>query len=244
MKLNNFVSFICLPILWVILTASQSSSTQTAQTAFNWSLLGTVLVDNDHAMAILENKKSGQQKWVSVGTEIDRFKVTRISRNKVMVSDGSQEIILSSGTQGGSLPLSIHTPSAVNMAEVNKGQDVDAILNEEFERHYQNPVPLPEADRRIMVKELSKVLTEGKIIPASYVVHIGEGEELVNGMKTVTNIQGMGLQGEDIIIHINGITPDSKERWDDIMSILRTAQLITLSFIREGRIYSYFWGVQ
>jgi predicted metalloprotease with PDZ domain len=129
------------------------------------------------------------------------------------------------------------------VAQVEEESRLDSFLQEDFERRRQTPVPLSEADRRIMVNELTRAYEEGKLLPASTTVATDKGEEQVTGMKTTTDITSVGLRKNDLIIMINGITPEAS-MWADLVQIFETASSLTLAYIRGGGVYSQYWQVQ
>ncbi len=207
-----------------------------AQSTFGWNLKGTGL-DKGHAYAVLQNKETGKQQWVGVGQVIDEARVVRIDRARVVIIDQNNRLIDLSlaGLESEHTPPLLSSPKDV----VAPGKDLNAFLIEEGKRILAKPLPtMTEADRRKLVEEITRVFDQGKIIPASTTLVIGGGEEWVTGAKTTTNIKSMGLQEKDLIIAVNGISPDSdKKKWENIFEVIKGAKLIIFSYLREEELH-------
>jgi hypothetical protein len=121
---------------------------------------------------------------------------------------------------------------------------IDALLEEELKRHLDSPAPISKADRQSMFEDLTQAVNQDKIVPDFSKLIIEGAEEPVRGLKTITAIQSMGLQKGDLILHINGISPESKKRWGDVFGVIESATLITYAYVRDKQLHLQVYEVQ
>ena len=201
------------------------------QTPFNWKLHGTALYDG-HAYAILDHEDTGNLKWVGVGERIDQATVVRIERHRVVLFDPRRgHVILTD----------------VSDSEINQIMGLDALLNEEFNDLLKIPTLITENHHVRLLEEITQFYTQGKLTDAATrlpIVYIVPGEEWVTGMRTTVDLPILGLQDQDIIIRINGISPNSSEEtWKTISDVIKRAMLITVTFVRGGQVHSNVFEV-
>lgn len=225
-----------------ILALAVIASATYAEQAFNWDLKGTGL-DKDHAYAVLQNKETGKQQWVGVGEMIGEARVVRIERARTVIVDqnmGRIDLVLA-GLESDHITPLLSSPSD----RVEIGKDMNGFLNDEVYRLLEKPVRMTENDRKKLVAEFMRVFNEGKLAPDSTTLVIGGGEEWIRGVKTATEIKSMGLQKDDLILQINGISPDSNEKkWEDIFDVLKGARLITFSYLHGDELDSKAFEVK
>jgi hypothetical protein len=212
------------------------------ETNFIWDLKGTGL-DKGHAYAILQNKETGKQQWVGVGEKIDEARVVRIERGGVALFDlNNRRIDLTlAGLESDSIPPLVSSPAD----KVETGKDLNAFLSDEFGRLIDSPVRMTENDRKKLVEELKQALNAGKLTPDSTTLVIGGGEEWVTGAKTSTAIQSIGLQKEDRILLLNGISPDSDpKKWENIFDVIKKARLVIVAYLHGNELGSKVFEVR
>ncbi len=224
-----------------ILALAVIASTTYGEQAFIWDLKGTGL-DKDRAYAVLQNKETGKQQWVGVGEMIGEARVVRIERARVVIVDqnvGRIDLALAGLESDHITPLLSSPKDRVEM-----GKDLNGFLNDEVYHLLERPVPMTENERKKLVAELMRAFKEGKLAPDSTTLVIGGGEEWIKGAKTATEIKSMGLQKEDLLLQMNGISPDSDKKWQDIFDVIKRARLVTFSYLHGDELDSKAFEVQ
>ena len=71
-----------------------------------------------------------------------------------------------------------------------------------------------------------------------------ENKEVVGGVKAAAAIKTLGLQKGDVIFHINGISLDSEERWQDVLGVIQRAEMVSVGFMRGDEIHLNVFKVE
>lgn len=190
-----------------------------------------------HAFAVLENLETKEKKWVKVGETVDSSRLLRIERGRVVLLDQSNrsKTTLSLLENGEEIPPLFSSPKD----QAQQGEDLDAFLNNSVTQEVQFPSLISESDHRRIITELQAVTQTGEVTPSSQAIIIGGGEEWVSGMKTTSPLQSMGIEREDLILSINGMSPDpSQRRWNEILNVIKRSKLIIFSYIRDEEVHS------
>ena len=210
-----------------------------AQEEFKWFLKGSG-VDQGRSYGIFEHKETRDRVWVGVGETLDGRKVTRVEKFRVVIQTEHGEKVLTLGANGNDgSPFGESTPDDFGI-----GTAMDDFLNEEIMRQAENPIPISEEDRQNIIKSLEEGLKEGKFSAVSTSIYFMGGEEWVTGLRTQADFPVLGLNQEDLIVFINGMSPSVEEKkWKNILDVLKKANLLIFAFVRDGEAFSKVFKV-
>jgi len=231
---------------------------------YRWNIKGTVILEDGSAFAVIENERDRTVRLIQVGDTLDDGKVTRIERDRVVIILGDQEVVLQTGFQDGSgspsaasavsrggtsqtLPPHPHLPVSPPVSKQNQTRamtynqeenDFKNLLTHEIMNLSRNPVPLSAEEHGLFIKDLSAAVSERNLVPQSGAYIKEDQERKITGMVAASDIQSMGISRGDLLIHINGIFLNSENRWGDVLSAVKDANLVTFSYLRGTEIHS------
>lgn len=202
--------------------------------AANWVLRGTIL-SGDSGWVILENKQTGEQKWVARGEAVEGVRVKQVQRKRA----GLENV---SGVNQWALSLEQERkPSSprpeMTFASTEVTEDKEKTLMVEAHEFFIKRSRLHKLIQKIpsFLNSLELILFEMESAPQGFLVSVG---------PQMMQLAPVGLEDGDLIRKINGVPVTSKETLIGVFDRFANEKDIVIEVDRENQIMEFTFHVQ
>lgn len=208
-----------------------ASRTTKKEILADWVLCGTV-VSGGKSKVILENKITGEQKWVSLGERVGENQIVSIKRKSVVLEKKrSQTQVVLSFDSSKALPKSdvqmarsFLTPSS----EVLKIKEHEFYVKKSLIRRLGQKIPS-------LVKSLELILFEMDTKPQGYLVSVG---------PQLMQMAPLGIEDGDLIRKVNGRPVTSETELLNVFQNIVYEKEIQVEIDRGDQIMNFTYHVQ
>jgi general secretion pathway protein C len=203
----------------------------------NQTLLGTMVGSDDESYAVIEDNKTREQLLYRIGDILgEDARITKISRNKVVVRRGGEEEILEvSLSPEENKPAPHATPTVLTPS-------TPSTLGSNIRPAGKNRWVMDRREIENAVDNLPQLLTKARIVP-----NFSEGKPDGFRIFAITEdslYAKIGLQNGDVLHRVNGIEVKDPQNFLKVFEQLKDESAITVDLVRNNQKETFSYEIR